>query len=207
MADAVLQVKRLLILLPGYSAPANSEPFADATIAGNILARLLAKLRRPAARDLVRFYRDFYANPRSPTYMLRYVCDLFESGEPQHRTLVVGPNLELEADVTEWASEIHHSEYKLAQATTDLAALAREYDAILLLHSDALGLGLGTLERAVNAALPEKVFVLNGRHRFYRLDTTMQRRLRRRRVLAETRIVEIHAGSTCASGRLGPGQF
>ena len=73
MADAVLQVKRLLVLLPGYSAPTNSEPFADATIAGNILARLLAKLRRPAARDLVRFYRDFYANPRSPTYMLHSV--------------------------------------------------------------------------------------------------------------------------------------
>ena len=55
----------------------------------------------------------------------------------------------------------------------------------------------------MNAALPEKVFVLNGRHRFYRLDTTMQRRLRRRRVLAETRIVEIHAGSTITGEQVG----
>ena len=190
MADAVLQVKRLLVLLPGYAAPTNSEPFADATIAGNVLARLLAKLRRPAARDYVRFYRDFYANPRSPTYMLQCTHALFESGGPQHRTLVLGPNLDLEADATGWASEIRHSEYKLPQSSRDLAALAREYDAVLLLHSDALGLGLGTLEHALDAAVPEKVFVLNGRRRLYRLDTTMQRRLRRRRVLAETRIVE-----------------
>ena len=190
MADAVLQVKRLLVLLPGYAAPADSEPFADASIAGNVLARLLAKLRQPAARDYVRFYRDFYANPRSPAYMLQCAHALFEGGGPQHRTLVLGPNLDLEADATEWASEIRHSEYKLPQSSRDLAALAREYDAVLLLHSDALGLGLGTLEQALDSALPEKVFVLNGRRRLYRLDTTMQRRLRRRRVLAETRIVE-----------------
>ncbi len=69
---------------------------------------------------------------------------------------------------------------------------------MLLVHADALGLGLGGLERELAAAFPEQVFVLNGRRRLYRLDPVMRRRLRRRRVLAETRIVE------AALGRLVP---
>ncbi len=188
--DAVLAAERLLVLFPGYSAPSGSEPFADATMVGNAFARLLAMVRRPATRDHVRFYRDFYANPRSPAYMAERLRALFGSGEGRRRTLVLDPKLDGEDATAGWAGDIHRSADSLARSPGDLAEQMRAHDAVLLLHSDALGLGLGALERRLVGAFPAGVFVLNGRRRLYRLDARMQRRLRRRRVLAETRIVE-----------------
>lgn len=190
MTDAVLQSKRLLVLFPGYAAPENSEPFTDARRIGNTFARLLAKVRRSTMRDHVRFYRNFYANPRSPAYMAERLQILFDSGEGRRRTLILGSQVDIGRDTARWATEVRYGDDRLAQTPRDVPELAREHDTVLLIHSDALGLGLGSLERSLVAAFPGSTFVLNGRRRLYQLDRRMQRRLGCSRVLAETRVAE-----------------
>jgi len=190
-ALTVLATKRLLVVFPGYAAPHNEEPFVDAAMLGNAFARMLTRLRDRATRDHVRSYRDFYANPRSATYMAERLRDLFEHGKRDGTALVLDPALDIDASETEWASEIRRGSDKLARMPRELLDLVPAYEAVLLVHSDALGLGLGRLERMLIAASPGGVFVLNGRRRLYRIDPRMQRRLSVRRIFAETRIVEM----------------
>ena len=167
-ARAVLAAERLLVLFPGYSAPSGSEQFADATMVGNAFARLLAMMRRPATRDHVRLYRDYYANPRGPGYMAERLRALVGSGEGRRRTLVLDAKLDCKDARAGWDGDICRSVESLARSPGDLAELLRTHDAVLMLHSDALGLGLGALERRLVGALPAGVFVLNGRRRLYR---------------------------------------
>jgi hypothetical protein len=191
---AELHGKRLLVVMPGYVAPGDGEPFADGGMLGNAFARCLASMRAAATRQHVRFYRDFYANPRSAAYMFERVQDLLGDSPAEHRVLLLGPGLEISADAGRWASELQRLPAMAGQGAVDLDALARGFDAVLLVHADALGLGLVAIERKLSAAAPGRIFVLNGRRRFYRLDPRMQRLLRRRRVLAETRVVEAALG-------------
>ena len=186
----ILTTKRLLVLFPGYAAPTSSDEFVDGGPLGNVFAMLLVKLRVRAMREHVRFYRDYYANPRSPAYMAERLRELFDGSTEGRRVLVLDPTLDIDAASVAWASEVRRNEDRLARATHALSDLKSTHDAVLLVHSDALGLGLGPLERRLVVAFPSCVFVFNGRRRLYRLDRRMQRGLRRRRTLAETRIVE-----------------
>ncbi len=190
-ADTLLTAaQRLLVVCPGYAAPVDQAPFTDAGWLGNVLARGLAVVRSPAMRRHVRFYRDFYANPREPAYMGEVLNRLFNNSDGQRKTLLSVPRVNIDPGMVRWASEIRHVDEEFVRNPRDLSDLPREHDAALLVHADALGLGLGAFERALAAAFPDKVFVLNGRRRLYHLDAPMRRRLARRRVLAETRVVE-----------------
>ena len=182
--------ERLLVVFLGYAAPLDREPFADAGRLGNALARGLMVLRSPAVRLHVRFYRDFYANPRSPAYMGEVLDRLLANSADQARTLLVGPRVDIDLGAVGWANEVRLADEDLVRKPRDLSDLTRHHDAALLVHADALGLGLGAFEQTLVAAFPRQVFVLNGRQRLYRLDARMRRRLGRRRVLAETRLVE-----------------
>jgi hypothetical protein len=183
-------IRRLLVVFPGYVAPVEQLPFSDAGLFGNVLVRGLAAIRSPAMRQHVRFYRDYYANPRVPAYMREMLDRLFADSPSQARTLLVGPGAEIDPGTVHWADEVRRVDESFMREPFDLTHLGREHDAALLVHADALGLGLGAFERSLAAAFPGHMFVLNGRRRLYRLDARMRRRLGRRRVLAETRIVE-----------------
>ena len=63
---------------------------------------------------------------------------------------------------------------------------------IVLLYADPNGMDCGWIERAIANRWPEKrVLVLNGRNRFFRLDSRMHKRLSLRRFLETFRIAEI----------------
>lgn len=71
----------------------------------------------------------------------------------------------------------------------DAAAIA---DNIILLFPDAIGMDFGDIERNVAARWPSgRVFVLNGRRRFFKLDAPMRRKLALRRFLEATRLPEL----------------
>jgi hypothetical protein len=178
----------LLIIIPGYVAPGRGESFNDAGFLGNMFVQFMAAIRNAAMREHVRFYRDFYANPRSSAYMVERLNELFEKSKGQIRTLVVGSRIKLDMHAAKWAHKIRQVDESVIRSPNDL--LHGDYDAVLLVTQDPLGLGLGAFERALDAAYRGKIFVMNGRRQVYRLDGRMQRVLGRRRVLAETRIVE-----------------
>jgi hypothetical protein len=187
---ALLETERLLVIFPGYAAPGDHDPFTDGGSLCNRLVRWFAARRKSVTREHVRLYRDFYANPRSPAYMAGRLERLFDSSDGQCRTLLLGPWADIGPGAARWAIEIRQIDESAVRSPVELPALKRDYDAVLLLHSDAIGIGLGALERALVVAFSREVFVLNGRGRLYRLDARMRRLLRRRRVLAQTRIIE-----------------
>lgn len=63
---------------------------------------------------------------------------------------------------------------------------------VVLLFVDSIGLDCSWMERAIATRWPQKrVLVLNGRRRFFRLDTRMHRRLSFRRFLEKFRFMEL----------------
>jgi hypothetical protein len=187
---ALLETERLLVIFPGYAAPGDHDPFTDGGSLCNRLVEWFAERQNSVTREHARIYRDFYANPRSPAYMAGSLEGLFDSSDGQRRTLLLGPWADVAPGAAHWANEIRRIDENAVRSPVELPTLKRDHDAVLLMHSDAIGIGLGALERALVAAFSREVFVLNGRGRLYRLDARMRRLLRRRRVIAHTRIIE-----------------
>lgn len=64
-------------------------------------------------------------------------------------------------------------------------------DNVVLLFPDSIGLDFGIIERSIGSRWPAKrMFALNGRRRFFRLDAAMRRRIAVRRFLEKSRIPE-----------------
>lgn len=184
-----LSAKRVLILFPAYSAPRDLERFSDAGGSLNFLARILWMLRSKARSQHVRMYRDYYANPRSPDYMADVVREFTKDLHADHVILVTDPELEAVAATASWAHETVRPTHRLREATAGEFD-GHHADAVIVIHPDPLGIGLGQLERTLVDQYPAQSFVLNGRRRFYRLDRSAEQSLTWRRFLAETRIVE-----------------
>ena len=65
-------------------------------------------------------------------------------------------------------------------------------DNVVLLFPDSIGLDFGVIERSIASRWPAKrLFALNGRRRFFRLDAPMRRRMAIRRFLEKSRIPEV----------------
>jgi len=182
-----LAVERLLVVWPAYSATKEGEAFRDGGAVSNWLARTLASRRSEAVRYHVRIHRDFYANPRSAAYMAKLAGDALGRRHSGRITVLADRDLNIGRTDAPWAEQFVLAKHRLCSGEVDIHAQA---DAVLLLHPDPLGMGLGRLERKLLMQFPGKVYVLNGRQRAYRLDQRMVRVLRRHRFVAETRIVE-----------------
>lgn len=78
---------------------------------------------------------------------------------------------------------------------TDKNLPAREIESaenLVLLFPDSIGLDFAAMERSIASRWPAKrLFALNGRRRFFRLDAPMRRRIALRRFLEKTRIPEL----------------
>ena len=79
-------------------------------------------------------------------------------------------------------------------ATVDDEVPSNEIESVknvVLLFPDSIGLDFRGIERSIGREWPDKrLFALNGRRRFFRLDDSMQRRLALRRFLEKSRITE-----------------
>ena len=144
----------------------------------------LASLRRHVAA-----FRDHYANPRLLDAQLRMVRALLDQSRAEHITAIFDARLSLDESrrLLIGAQETQ---------TADLASgvpITRDFDTIVLVYPDALGLTFGALERRLLAAGASNVVVLTGRRRLFPLSSRARRSFRWRRWLASTRIVELMA--------------
>ncbi len=192
-------VERILVVLPGYAADPAGRTVGEGSLAGRAFGGLWRLLTTASYRRFVRGHRDFYANARSADYMAARIADLADSALGDASILLVAVDLPaLPAPLAARAGKIDLVQAPaLARLGADLPGLLDRrgpFDAALLAHHDALGLGLGSVEKRLLAHCPERTFVINGRRRVYRLDRAMRRRLALRRFLAETRLVELAAG-------------
>jgi hypothetical protein len=154
---------------------------------------LLERFESPAARGHRILHRDHYANPRT----LPYVIALIEEAAS---VLSAGAGADLVIDsryqamppeeITRgfgriWSADLASAGPWRAELLPHVAGYAH----VVLVYPDALGLGCETGERLVLDA-HASVFVLNGRRRLFRVDSSLAMRLQFSRFLARTRVVE-----------------
>lgn len=186
-----LKADTLFLVLPGYCAPGEGEAFRDAGSMLNAVAGWLARRRSPAMRGHVRVHRDYYGNPRTPAYMINAASELIARSSVKRVIAIIGMGAAVTPAEMLWVDDVRVAPVALGQASVaDLGIAPQPADAVLLLHSDALGLGLSALERQLLTLYPGRVAVLNGRRRCYRLTPQLRGLLGRHRFHAETRIVE-----------------
>lgn len=192
------KVERLIVVMPGYAADGSSARIGEGRPLYRCLGALWRVVTTASYRGFVRGYRDFYANPRSGAYMASQLSALADSALPGVDMLLLAVDMPAlpealmpRQDMVELVSVPSAADLHLALENASKSAV---FDAALLLHHDAIGLGLAGIEATLQGAVPDGLFVLNGRRRVYRLDQAMRRRLASRRFLAETRIVELGLG-------------
>ncbi len=109
----------------------------------------------------------FKANPRSAAYMRERLAEAF----PDARFVDV-------AAEPRWAEMLGGA------------------DAVVLLYPDSIGIGFGAIERRLRRAVPgAAIRVLNGRRRVFALDGATRRRLRIRRALERSMVIECVLGA------------
>jgi hypothetical protein len=193
--------ERTLVVICAYAeslrGPEDPRPFGLPTAA--VLWGLDHLLPRRFSDHRV-LHRDHFANPRPLPYLLdlveRWACDATASAAPD--LLVDGAH-----------PEPGDGEFRAAFGRVERGATARfesegvpplleaafrgDYDTVVLVHPDALGLGCERLERALLSDPARRVLVVSGRRRAYALGRNARCALRLRRFLARTRLVELLA--------------
>jgi hypothetical protein len=126
-------------------------------------------MQRPTRMRPLHLYRYavwYKANPRAAAYMRALQRERFPDAE--------------------WLDTSEHSDWidRLSQA-----------DTVVLLYPDSIGLGFGSVERAVRAHKRDEaaVVVLNGRRRKFRLNAATRLGLRLRRILEWSMLLEVLA--------------
>lgn len=178
-------VKNVLVIIPGYAG--ETSHIGEGSTWLSAAGWLWRVLTTANFRSFVKQYRDFYANPRSSTYMAEAVGELLGKTMPDAQVTLSSPAQDDFS--TPWAAR----RLPLTPAPADYGNLAKPhgpFDAVILAHHDALGLGLYPLEQALLAQFKD-VFVINGRRRVYRLDQSAQTEHKLRRFLAQTRLAEL----------------
>jgi hypothetical protein len=209
---------RLAVVMPGYLGTPDSRDIGRGSLLLGVAGCLWRSVTSERYRGHVRLFRDFYANPRPQAYMLERVGEFIGTRCPA-ADVGLWSATDDASPRPAWAGELHRltagDTALAAQALEGLAAHPRP-DAVLLVHPDAIGLGQEPIERAILRNVAAPVLVLNGRRRVYALDRRRRARLRRRRFMADTRLLEaglgpllwiagkIYAGCDAVVGRRRP---
>lgn len=134
----------------------------------------------------------FYANSRDASFLVGVARAAVDTARPEGEVrAVLDPSL---AGARECAPDFAEA---LVADPSDTAGGARirerlardDWDVVLLIFPDAIGLGAGAMQRlAVGCGRP--VYVLNGRRRLFLLDSGTRLALTWRRFLVRSRLVE-----------------
>jgi hypothetical protein len=184
-------IKNVLAIIPGYAAENSRVGEGSALL--SVLGWLWHVFTTRTFRSFVRQHRDFYANPRTPTYMAEALDELVREALPEAQVVLL--SAAPDDFPSSWASRRHPIEAVPASSSDLVKSLGPEatFDAVILAHHDPLGLGLYPLERTLLAQF-DNVFVVNGRRRVYRLDPAALHAHKLRRFLAQTRFAEVLMG-------------
>jgi hypothetical protein len=165
----------------------------------NILWRIARRLRLTAISDNARRIRDYHANPRSLDYMLGVAAEFRAANK------VTGPVYALvDKTFAPASARVDGSfavPFEMFEVGDDEAICrwmkqrAIKPVAIVLLYTDAVGLGCDKTQDAALAASAQ-VIVVNGRRRAFGLDRSARRALALRRFLSNWRFMEIFFAMT-----------
>ncbi len=163
---STLPIKRILFVLHPWSLKARND--------GSWMA----------VRDYVVHYR---ANPRSLEYMLDLASDfVIRYAKDTRIELLTHENLlaELPEKYRSWPSGIY--------TDIDLSDLSsRNYDTVVFLYHDPIGLGWENLEKALKKLNASQYIVINGRRREFIWDPSARRVLAFRRFLVRAWWLEL----------------
>jgi hypothetical protein len=159
---------------------------------------LLGRLESAEQRGHRIVHRDHYANPRPFEYQMAMIgtaTELLAAG----RDAVVAVDRVLAEEAGRWSDGGIRLANVLDPAEWRSGALRRtsDYDHLVLVYADALGLGCEAVEKYALRGRSE-VLVINGRRRAFRLTPALRRRLDVSRFLAQSRLVE--RGFAAAAG-------
>jgi hypothetical protein len=153
---------------------------------------LLERFESPSTRGHRIVHRDHYANPRSLPYLIAMIVEAAAILTPHAAPdLVVDRRYEgaIPDEVAKSFGRVNVAAIAgPREAGQDHWIPSSEYDHVVLVYADALGLGCEDAERRVLEGR-WSVFVLNGRRRLFD-RRGIDARLRLSRFLAQTRIVE-----------------
>ena len=131
-----------------------------------------------AYRDLIVHYR---ANPRNTEYMLERANE-FISNHMHNTTIDLCVHKTIENEIKPgnypWINNIIH-ENEIAKIKSN------QYDTIVFLYADAIGLGWNDLENKIQALSPNQVVVINGRRRVFIWDKESRKKLNFRRFMSQ----------------------
>lgn len=180
---------RLLVVVCSYRGGiGNPPPYSFARFVPQLgsIARLLDRLSLFSLRQFIASNRDFFANVRTVGYQVGLLEDALRLASPSSVTIRVDEALAQDAASDQMASfgQIE------VRAASDLLGGKEIADGVLLIYPDALGLGWAPLESHLPTV---PVYVVNGRRRIFSLNASTSRRLRWRRLLANTRVTELLA--------------
>lgn len=153
---------------------------------------MLERWETPSARGHRIVHRDHYANPRPLSYLAAMV------GSAVGALTTAAPDLVIDRRFPDAAPVGFEPLFGVIESAevadeaawaSGLLARLKDYDHVVLVYSDALGLGCEAGERRALDS-HASVLVINGRRRAFRIDSSWSGRLRLHRFLAHTRIVE-----------------
>jgi hypothetical protein len=146
----------------------------------------------PAVRGHRIVHLDNYAKPRPLPYLMAAIGSAAEVLCDQAPDIVIDQQWDTDpsAEFASWCRNVARAEVAVEAAWQHgLLADLPQYDHVVLVYPDALGLGCAGAED-VALSRHASVLVVNGRRRAFRLDRALHGTLQTRRWLAHSRIVE-----------------
>jgi hypothetical protein len=152
----------------------------------------LERRESPAVRGHRIVHRDHYANPRALPYVMALAGRAAEALCDQAPDIVIDQRWDTDpsAEFAPWCRNVARAD--VAEETAwqhGLLADLPQYDHVVLIYPDALGLGCDGAERAA-LSRHASVLIVNGRRRAFRLDRSLHGQLQLQRFLAHSRLVE-----------------
>ena len=180
---------RLLVVICSYRGGiGNPAPFSFGSAVSRFgrVARLLDRVSLLPLRQFIASNRDFFANVRTVGYQVGLLEDALRLASPSGVTIRVDAALAQDPACAQLA-KFGTVE---TRAAGDLLSANEAADSVLVIYPDALGLGWAPLRRVCRRT---RVYVLNGRRRIFPFNADTRRKLRWRRLLANTRVTELLA--------------
>lgn len=129
-------------------------------------------------RDLIVHYR---ANPRSTQYMLEQAHTFAVTNMSDAKI-----DLYIHKDISEEVTKDQYSWINSIVQAQDLQNMKpNQYDTIVFLYADAIGLGWGNFENQIRKLLPNQFIIINGRRRIFLWDDETRRKLNFRRFMSQ----------------------
>lgn len=150
-----------------------------------LLSRIFRRTPLYRWRIHCRQQMNYYANPRDVGYAMETLKRFWESNSIRSQ-----PRIVVDDGFSEASQPLSSPLGSVASAMPVHAIEAnRDVKTVLLIFSDAVGLGCEAIEAAASKA--PNVFVMNGRRRLFRLTPEMRRVLASRRFHSRWRLAEL----------------